>query len=157
MKNGSAKTSASNSSSSLATDPKFPELKKKQQKIFETIIALFAFLCCCYYTKFIPKIFRDKRINKWFILIFVLSVILFGFLYFILVYKLRWSKPKERRIPVNDWMYVYPTLVSTCVCLLALAMISFIVALFPAFHFWSLVLCSLGFLSTTYILQWIPI
>ena len=157
MRNESFKNKNKNSPSSLESPRKNPNMKKKQQKIFETIITLFVFFFCCYYTNFFPKLFTDRKINKWFILVFFLSIILFGLLYFLLVYKLRWSKPKEKRIPVNDWMYVYPTIVSTCTCLLALAMVSFIAALFPVFHFWSLVLCSLGFLSTTYILQWIPI
>lgn len=131
--------------------------KSKAKRFLETSTVTIIFIGLVIYTDFHHRIFTDPKINRKLLWVAILATCIFTVLYFWLVYQLRWSKPKEKRIPVNNWCYISPTLVTICTICVGIVIISLISALYPAFQLTALLLSAMGFMTVNYILQWIPI
>ncbi|OHT04383.1 hypothetical protein TRFO_28082 [Tritrichomonas foetus] len=124
--------------------------------IFRTIFFTALFLIVCKLTHFRQKMLYDVRINRKFLGMFYLFSAIVIIFYVYLLTKLRILRPPNKRIDVDDWDRVAPIPMYTCTGCLVCAVICFIFALFPCFRFMTFVIGALGFITMTFILQWVP-
>lgn len=126
------------------------------KRILHTILVVGLFLIVCKATHFRQKMLYDARINRSFLYTFYFLIGMVFVLYFYLSLTLRWLRPRNKRIPVDNWDKHQPIPFYTAVVCLVLSVISFIFALWPAFSLATLAIGLLGFTSVIFVLQWVP-
>ena len=127
------------------------------KQIISTIFSVAVFLVLCRLTHFRTKILYDKRIDRNFLRLFYLSIFIYLMLYFYLLIKLKYLRPKDRRVPIELWDKYSPKTFYTCVVFLVLSILSFIFALFKTFKLMTFVLGFSGLMAALSVLQWTPI
>lgn len=125
-------------------------------RIIRTIVFTALFSIVCKLTHFRQKILYDIRINRNFLAMFYFFSAIFVIVYFILLFRLRILRPPNKRVPVDDWDTAAPIPLYFCSGCLVCAVISFIFALWPAFHIMTFIIGVLGFITMVFILQWLP-
>lgn len=125
-------------------------------RVIRTIIFTGIFLLVCKLTHFRQKMLYDVRINRRFLKMFYFLSAVFVIIYLYLLLKLRLLRPQNKRIPVENWDDVAPIPLYTCTGCLVCCVISFIFALWPAFHFMTFIIGVLGFITMIFIFQWLP-
>ena len=127
------------------------------QNLLRTLFFVGLFLIVCKLTHFRQKMLYDVRINRKFLGAFYFSCFAFLMLYLYMVVTLRLLRPKESRVPVDRWDREAPIPMYVASACVMFSVICFIVALWPCFKLFTFVIGTLGFISTIFVLQWIPI
>ncbi|EAY18522.1 hypothetical protein TVAG_083780 [Trichomonas vaginalis G3] len=127
------------------------------KRILTTVITVVLFLVVCKATHFRQKMLYDARINRSFLATFYILIGIFLSLYLYLSITLRWLRPKNQRVNVDNWEKVQPIPFYISVGCLVLSVISFILALWPAFQLATFVIGFLGFTSVIFVMQWLPV
>ena len=119
--------------------------------IFRTIISLLSLTIIFKITHFNQKILYDVRVNRKFLHHLFIVCIVFIFIYFYLLFKLRILRPENRKIAVDKWDKVAPIPIFFCSFLLVYGAILFILGLWPAFHIMSFILLYVIYANIIYI------
>jgi hypothetical protein len=127
------------------------------ENLIRTIVFVGLFLLVCKLTHFRTKILYDPRINRKFLKAFYGSCALWSILYTYMVLTLRVMRPKAKKVPVDDWDKVAPIPLYAASASLALAVITFIFALWPCFKLATFAIGTLGLMALLFAGGWIPI
>lgn len=125
-------------------------------RVIRTIVFTALFLFVCKLTHFRQKMLYDVRINRRFLDMFYFLAAVFVVIYLYLLITLRILRPPNKRVPVDNWDTIAPFPLYTCTICLVGCVISFIFALWPAFHFMTFIIGVLGFITMIFIFQWLP-
>jgi hypothetical protein len=126
------------------------------QRLLRTVVFTGLFLLVCKLTHFRQKVLYDTRINRKFLGVFYGFCGTFGIIYVYMAVTLRYLRPQEKRVAVDDWDKEAPIPLYTASACLAFAMISFIFALWPCFQLSTFGLGILGFMAMIFVIQWLP-
>jgi hypothetical protein len=127
------------------------------QGLVRTFIFLGLFLLVCKLTHFRQKMLYDARINRRFLAVFYTLCTLYIVLYTFMLCKLRLLRPPSQKVSADDWDKTAPIPMYAASGCLALAVVSFIFALWPCFQFATFLIGTLGFITMIFVLQWLPV
>lgn len=125
--------------------------------LLRTVISFIILIIIFKITHFNQKMLYDVRINRKFLRHLSVVCLVFIFIYFYLLFRLRILRPENRKIAVDKWDKVAPAPMFFCSFLLVYGSILFILGLWPAFHIMSFILLYVIFANIIYVFQWIPI
>jgi hypothetical protein len=152
----SAAGGASDGSSSQFNIPRARQVELGDRFV-RTVLLVVLFFAVCKITRFRVKLQCDVRINRRLLRGFYLLVSAFVLIYVVLLVQLRWLRPKDRQIPVDDWDKAAPVMMYIATGCLYFAWFAFIFALWPCFKFGTFFIAVIGFLTLIFVAQWLPI
>ena len=126
------------------------------KKVFSTVATVGLFILVCKLTHFREKVLHDVRINRNFFRLFILCISTFLAMYIWMSIKGKWTRPANRRIPVDMWDKAMPKQFYTAVVAIALSVFSFIGAMWRTFQLMTFPIGILGLLTVVEILGWFP-
>jgi hypothetical protein len=143
-------------SSSLFNLPRAKQLELGHRFV-RTVLLVGLFFAVCKITRFPVKLQRDVRINRPLLRGFYLLVTAFVLIYVVLLVQLRWLRPKDKQIAVDDWDKAAPVMMYIAAGCLSFAWLAFIFALWPCFKFGTFFIAIIGFLTLIFVAKWLPI
>ena len=123
------------------------------KKLMQMIIWCGLFILLAKITNFREKVLHDVRINRFFLKLFEFSSISFMLFDIYFAWKLSWSRPPHKRIPVDKWDEIMPKQFYTMTALFAISIISFIGAMWRTFQLMTFPLGFTGFMAVISILM----
>ena len=126
------------------------------KRALQSIIVISLFLFVCKITHFREKFLHDVRINRNFLTVFYISVAGFFVNYLWMSIALKWCKPKNQRVKVDNWDKAMPLQFYSATVSLVFSVLSFIGAMWRTFQLMTFVIGTLGFMTVVEILSWLP-
>jgi hypothetical protein len=126
-------------------------------RLVRTALLILLLFAVCKVTRFRVKLQHDVRINRQLLRVFYLLVATFVLIYIVLLLQLRWLRPKDTQILVDDWDKAAPIMMYIATGCLYFAWFAFIFALWPCFRFGTFFIAIIGFLTFIFVAQWLPI